>query len=91
MNRNNLNHLKETRQENLLDLKRGIDNKSLNEIVEFNGEWSESYVIITSSQDKIYNPETDENDWYGRQSECTYVLTKNSKALSKFFAYGNEA
>ena len=56
-------------------------------MVEFNEEWGGSYVIITSSPDRVYNPETDEDDWYGRRSECTYVLTKNSRDLSKFFAY----
>ena len=43
------NHLKETRHENLLTLKRAIYNYSINKILEFNGELGESYVIITHS------------------------------------------
>lgn len=91
MNTNdNQNHLKETRHENLLTLKRAIDNHSIDEINEFDGEWGGSYVIITSSPDKIPNTETDENDWYGHESSCTYVLTKNSNELSKLFAHVGE-
>ena len=85
--KNNQNHLKETRQENLLALKRAIDSNSINALTEFNGEWAGAYVVITSSPDRIYNPETDGDDWNGRRSECTYVLTKDSKELSKIFAY----
>ena len=91
MNRNdNLNHSKEIRHENLLTLKRAIDNHSIDEINEFDGEWGGSYVIITSSSDKIPNHETDEDDWYGHESSCTFVLTKNSNELSKFYAHVEE-
>lgn len=86
-NENYLHHLKETRQENLLTLKRAIDNNSLDEIVDYNREWGGAYVIITSSQDNIFNPETDEDDWFSHKSQSTYVLTKNSIPLSKFFVY----
>ena len=88
--KDNQNHLKENRYENLLTLKRAIDNHSLDEINEFDGEWGGSYVIITSSPDKIHNRETDGDDWYGHRSSCTYVLTKNSYELSKLFAYVGE-
>lgn len=49
--KDNQNHLKETEDENLLTLKRAIYNYSINKILEFNGEWGESYVIITPSPD----------------------------------------
>ena len=84
---NNLNHSKEIRQKNLLALKGAIDSNCLNEIVEFDGEWGGAHVIITSSQDRIHDLKTDGDDWCGRSSECTYVLTRNSKDLSKLFAY----
>ena len=88
MNRkNNQNHLKETSQENLLTLKRAIDSNSLDDLVDYSREWGGAYVVITSSQDKIFNPETDEDDWFSRKSQSTYVLTKNSIPLSKFFIY----
>lgn len=89
--KNNQNHSKETRQENLLALKRAIDTISIEDIVEFDGEWGGAYVVVTSSKDRIFNPETDDDDWYGRKSQCTYVLTKNAEALSKFFAYVGES
>lgn len=89
--KSNQNHSKETRQENLLALKRAIDAESIDDITEFDGEWGGAYVVITSSKNRIFNPETDEDDWYGRRSQCTYVLTEKSDALSKFFAYVGES
>jgi len=43
------NHLKETRHENLLTLKRAIDNNPFDKIMEFNREWDGYYIIITHS------------------------------------------
>lgn len=83
----NQNHLKETRQDNLLALKKTIDNNSFEELICEDKDWGGAYVIITSSPERVFNPENDEGDWFGRRSSCTYVLTKHSMILSNFFYY----
>ena len=83
----NQNHLKETRQNNLLALKKTIDNNSFEELISEDKDWGGAYVIITSSPERVFNPETDKDDWFGRRSSCTYVLTKHSMILSNFFYY----
>ena len=45
--KDNQNHLKETRHENLLTLKRAIDNNPFDKIIEFDREWDGYYVITT--------------------------------------------
>lgn len=87
----NQNHSKEIKPENLLALKEAIDSNSINDLIEFNKEWGGAYVIITSNPDKVFDPEKDEEDWFGRKASCTYVLTKHSIALSKFFKYVDES
>lgn len=83
---NNQNQIKEIRQRNLILLKRAIQHDFIDEISDFDREWGGAYVVITSSPERVFNPETDE-DWMGRRAACTYVLTQNAIILSKFIDY----
>ena len=89
MNNNRTHHFKPkvTRQENFLTLKRAIDNDSIEYLVEFNKKWGGAYVIVTSNPKMVFNPETDEDDWFGHRSSATYVLTQNAVILSKFLRF----
>ena len=88
MSKNSTNHLKnEIRYENILALKRAIDDNSFHELPLPDEEWGGAYVIITSSPDRVFNLETDEDNWIGNRSQDTYVLTQHSLILSKFFYY----
>lgn len=81
---------KESRLENLLALERAICNGSLEELDVPNDEWGGAHVIITSSPEDVFDPESDEDDWLSRRSQDTYVVTKHSKALSKVFWHVKE-
>lgn len=81
---------KESRLENLSILQSAIDNGTFEELDTPNQEWGGAYVIITSAAERVFNPKTDEDDWYGRKSEDTYVVTKHSLILSKLFWYVKE-
>jgi len=81
---------KEQLEKNLINLKNTIDLGTIDEIIKPADEWSGAYVVITSNEDDIFDPQTDEDDWYGRRSQDTYVLTKHAKVLSGLFYYVKE-
>lgn len=88
MNKYSTNHTEyENKLENLLTLKKAIDNDSFKDLELPNKEWGGAYVIITSSPENVFNPETDEDNWMGNKSQNTYVVTQHSLILSKFFHY----
>ncbi|MBE6507913.1 MAG: hypothetical protein E7Z77_00715 [Methanobrevibacter sp.] len=81
--------LKQSGKENLLALKRAIDDGSLEELISGDSEWGGAYVVISSSADFIENhrKNADENPMIDSD---TYVLTKHSIALSGIFRYVKE-
>ncbi len=81
---------KEIKEENLKNLKIIINNENYDKLSPNNIEWGGGEVVITSNPERIFNPETGENDWFGRKTACTYVLTKHALILSKFFYYVDE-
>ena len=81
---------KEQREKNLINLKNAIDLDKIDDIIKPTTEWGGAYVIITSNEENIFNPETDEDDWHGRKSRDIYVLTKHAKILSGLFYYVKE-
>ena len=86
MRKNSTYHTKnDYRHENILALKRAIDDGSFTEMVLPDMEWGGAYVIITSSPDRVFDPETDEDNWIGNRSQDTYVVTRHSMMLSGFF------
>ncbi len=78
---------KEMRKENLLNLKKIINDESFDELNFMKREWGGAEIVITSDSKRVFNPETDKDDWFGRRSSCTYVLTKHSMLLSNFIYY----
>ena len=80
---------KEMKKENLLKLRKMINDNNLDDLNFLNREWGGEEIIITSSPERVFNPETDEDDWFGRRSACTYVLTKHAMLLSNLFYYVN--
>lgn len=81
---------KEQREENLINLKNAIDLGTIDKVIKPTKEWGGAYVIITSSEEDIFNPEIDGNDWYGRNSQDLYVITKHAKVLSGLFYHVKE-
>ena len=81
----------EQREKNLTNLKTAVDFGRINEfIIKRKKDWGGANVIITSCEEDIFDPKTDEDDWYGRKSMDLYVLTKHSKILSGLFYYVKE-
>ena len=88
MKEKSTNHLKnEYRHENILALKQAIGDGFFMDLPLPNDEWGGAYVIITSSPDRVFDPETDEDNWIGNRSQDTYVVTQHSVMLSKFFYF----
>lgn len=81
---------KESKLKNLANLQVSIGDGSFKNLETPNTEWGGAYVIVTSSPEKVFNPETDEDDWYGHNSATTYVLTNHSILVSKLFYYVKE-
>lgn len=81
---------KEQREKNLINLKNAIDLDKIDDIIKPTTEWRGAYVIVTSNEKDIFNPETDEDDWHGRKSQDIYVFTKHAKILSGLFYYIKE-
>ena len=81
---------KEQREKNLINLKNAIDLNKIDDIIKPTTEWGGAYVIITSNEKDLFNPETDEDDWHGRKSQDIYVFTKHAKILSGLFYYNKE-
>ncbi len=81
---------KEQREKNLINLKNAIDLDKIDDIIKPTTEWGGAYVIVTSNEEDIFNPEIDEDDWHGRKSQDIYVLTKHAKILSGLFYYVKE-
>ncbi|MBR5503271.1 MAG: hypothetical protein IKV87_02325 [Methanobrevibacter sp.] len=77
----------QVQKENMSRLKEAIENRSIENMFPLNGEWGGAYVIVTSDEKKVFNPETDEDNWYGHRGQCTYVLTQHAKILSDIFYY----
>ena len=78
---------KEQREENLIELKNAIDLGTINKIIKPTIEWGGAYVIITSDEKEVFNPETDKVYWGDRRPAITYVLTKHAKTLSGLYFY----
>lgn len=74
------------RKDNLVKLKKILDNENFENYITEEC-WGGADVMITSDPNRVFNPETDEDDWFGRRSSTTYVLTKNANALSGLIFY----
>lgn len=74
------------RKENLARLKEILDNENFENYIT-DECWGGADVMVTSDPGRVFNPETDEDDWFGRRSSTIYVLTKNANALSGLFFY----
>ena len=77
----------QVQKENLSRLKEAIENRSIGNMFPLNREWAGAYVIVTSDEKEVFNPETDKDNWYGHRGQCTYVLTQHAKILSNIFYY----
>lgn len=81
---------KQQREKNLIALKNSIDLGTIDDIIKPTKEWGGAYVIITSSEERVFDPENDKDDFYGHRSQDLFVLTKHSEILSGLFYYVKE-
>lgn len=81
---------KEIREKSLINLKNAIDLGSIGELIKPSEEWGGAYVIITSSEEKFDNLKNNNEDFYGRNTQDTYVLTRHAEILSGLFYYVKE-
>lgn len=81
---------KEQREKNLIALKNAIDMGTIDEIIKPTEEWGGAYVIITSSEERVFDPEKEEEDFYGHRAHDFFVLTKHAEILSGLFYYVKE-
>lgn len=78
---------KEQREENLIKLKNAIDLGTIDELIRPTPEWGGAYVVITSDENDVFDPERDEVYWADKRPLITYVVTKHAKRLSGLFEY----
>lgn len=90
MNGNNPTISKEVREKSLINLKNAIDLGSIGELIKPTEEWGGAYVIITSSEEEFDNLKNNNEDFYGRNTQDTYVLTRHAEILSGLFYYVKE-
>ena len=78
---------KEQREENLIKLKNAIDLGTIDNLIRPTHEWGGAYVVITSDENEVFNPETDEVYWADKRPLITYVVTQHAKMLSGLYYY----
>ena len=64
-----------------------IDLSTIDELIRPTHEWGGAYVVITSDENEVFDPERDEVYWADKRPLITYVVTKHAKRLSGLFEY----